>query len=184
MDEREFQAEGAEQQGKPIGRRRAAIGNAREQLLAAQRARLEQVEVELSQQLDHLSQVVNDGLSADARASHDDLGRRAQELADQALRQQEEAEQLQLQRDEIARGRLKLKRLPPRSARTSWHSSSPRTSTRPRPNNSPAAWPAPRKSSSGSSGESEELERRREETKTQRRRIAQELKAQRAAHRG
>jgi len=178
MEEHESQADSAPRRPGPgtVQQRSRA-----QQLLSAQRARLEQIETDLTSQCDELLRTATEALAANAESTQREFDRREQAFAEQVCQHLLSVDQLAQQQDALSRkqadleaGRAELaegQQALRRAQAEVQHDAEQLARSRGRA----------QQLEERLARESEQLEVRREQTKNQRRRIAQELKAERAS---
>jgi hypothetical protein len=180
MEEHESQDDSAPRR-PPAGRGTQQHRSRAQQLLSAQRARLEQIETDLTSQCDELLRTAAEAVATDAESAQRDLDRREETFAEQALLHNLSVEQLAQHQDALSRKQADLdaeraqlaegQQALRRAQAEVQHDAEQLARSRGRA----------QQLEERLARESEQLEVRREQTKNQRRRIAQELKAERTS---
>lgn len=182
MEEHESEADTAPRR-PTSGRGNSPHRSRAQELLSAQRARLEQIESDLTSQCDEFLRTAADSLACDAQSAQQEFDRREQAFADQIRQHQLALEQFASQQESLSRKQLDLEAA--RSELTDGQQALRRAQAELQHDSEQLARSRGRSQQLEErlARESEQLEIRREQTKNQRRRIAQELKAERDSQR-
>ncbi|HEX3998953.1 MAG TPA: hypothetical protein VHX65_10410 [Pirellulales bacterium] len=148
-------------------------------LLAAQTARLEDIETNLASQVDALLRSAADGLAADAEALQYDFARRDQSLADRLREHETLIAEFRRQQHDLARKSEDIEAARIEAADVRQSLVQAQADLQREAEELARSRGRCKQLEERLSRESEQLEVRREQTKDQRRRIAQELKAER-----